>query len=164
MKPHHVHLAHKMTSKGWSTDELNYARKKMSMAEKSVAHTFLDGVIIWFIFLSFFIVNIVSMIFIAPFLLVFPNFYIYILLLVLGFSFGFLFLHIIRDVEHLLGSHHHIFLYILLPYFSLVLGFLVFTYADNNFLNYYFNVREPALFALVYVLSFIIPTLLRKRV
>jgi len=157
MVQHHVHLVEQMRKKGWSEDELRYAHTVMGKTPKTNSHRFIDSVLPWIIFSLFVIGNIVTVLLVAPTLVLFPNPGIYALLLLLGVLFGLLFKIILSDIDHLFTGHHHFFTYILIPYIALIGGFLIFSFVDAQYSNLFFVDRDPLVFGIVYAIAFIIP-------
>jgi len=151
-----------MKKKGWSKAELDYAHETMSKAQKTRSHRTLDSIIMWLLFLIMVIGNIAAIALIMPLMTLFSNTVMIIILLLLGLCFGFLYDVILHDIQHLFKGHHHFFVMILIPYLSIMGGFIILNIAKAQLPNLLFIERDPLKLSLFYVVAFMIPFAISK--
>lgn len=163
---HHDHLVEKLKKKGWSQKELDRVHKvmKQSHSKKTAYHKVLDAAISWVMFIIIILGNIAVLFAVMPTLVLFPNPIIFLILLVLGLAFGFLFELVLSDMDHLFAGHHHVFLYVLIPYLAVTGGIFILNFGMKTLPNVFLIERSALLMSLVYALSFFVPFLLTKLI
>ncbi|HLP79682.1 MAG TPA: hypothetical protein VK158_03555 [Acidobacteriota bacterium] len=158
---HQWHLLTKMKELGWHPNDIAYARYVLTQAPqtKTPWQRFLDASILWIFLIIIGFGNMCVLALSVPLIVIFPNPALYGMLIILGISFGLLCESVIRDIQHFFSGHHQVIVYVLMPYFAAVCGYVLFSKAIQYLPNFFLFDRHPLTMSIIYAVSFLAPLL-----
>ena len=160
------HLINKLQKKGWTKEEIDKVFVILKRAElrKSRTMRFFEHFAYWMILAIILIGNAVIALSLAPLILVFDAFNVYIIIIITGLVFGVLFDNLLSDIP--LTKHHHALNTILIPVIAVVI-FMLMTSITNYvglILELDVVIHNPLVIGLIYTVSIITPHTIKRVV
>lgn len=159
-------LRSELKAKGWSDEEINQSLKILqeSAAHKTKFEHFVDQSIFWVALFILITGNFVISVVLVPFMLVATPIYLYPGLFFIGIAFGKLFDIIIWDIEHLEHSTH-IYPAAFLTAIAIINIYIITVLSNHlaKFLQLETGTHPPILVAVVYVVGFLLPHIIKRR-
>ncbi|MBU0614999.1 MAG: hypothetical protein KJ601_02810 [Nanoarchaeota archaeon] len=156
----------KLSSKGWSADEISKADRifKEAQEKKHILVKFLDEFVYWFVLIVAIIGNTVVSIILVPFLLVFRTAPLYMIVGSIGITFGMLFMTILKDLKEL-EKREHIVAGVFIPALALVNVYFMVSFANHLSTTIRINQiqHNPVIVSVFYVFMFSLPYMLSRR-
>ena len=147
----------KLSTKGWSKEEIAKIKKILKKAKKHPKIVMLDKSVYWIALFLIILGNITFSIFLIPILVTFSNVSMYLIILVLAISFGIIMSIIVRDIENL-ENYHHIAAFIIIIIAGLISFSIIVKVANNNPVAEALSIsHNPYLIGVIYLAGFIIP-------
>ncbi len=152
-------LTKRLEKRGWNKKEILKAVSiiKKAKQEKSAETTFLEKRIYWVLLVVLAAANFAVSVALIPLLISLKGIFLYFILIVMGVVFGVLFELVIRSIEHL-EKKHHVILAVLIPLIALANAFAISRISNGLAKTLDLaNLHNPAIIALVYAVSFVMP-------
>ncbi|MFT4311842.1 MAG: hypothetical protein ACMXYF_01295 [Candidatus Woesearchaeota archaeon] len=145
--------------RGWEQKDLERVKRVMSQSHtrRHPKQKQFDTILPWFLFSIMVLTNIAIMFVIVPLFAVLPNPIIYLILILIGLVFGQLFTTILNDIDHQFRGHHHLFLYIFVPYLAATGGLVIFSLATEQLPNIFYIERSVHVVVFLYIVAFLAP-------
>jgi len=152
-------LIKKLKSKGWTGEDISKAFKIMEKPEKTQTGLFMNRVVYWTALIVTIIGNLFISIVLILFLLALNKTALYAIIATIALTFGLLFNLIINDIENI-DPKHHIMAGIFIPAIALINIYIITILTNDVQIALQIqNPHSPILVSVVYVLAFMLPSL-----
>ncbi|MBW2999066.1 chloride channel protein [Candidatus Woesearchaeota archaeon] len=160
-------LQEKLLEKGWHEEEVAEAVKILGSEEAKkkniIFYQQMSPITYWTMLIVAIIGNLIISMVLIPFLIVLPNFKLYVIIGVIGFAFGALFNLLLRSIENI-DYKHHIVAGIFIPAIAVVNIYVITTLANSlsfsiekGLIRTTLFHQNPILVSLIYVGAFVLP-------
>ncbi len=148
-----------LLKKGWSTDEINHASQIIEDAENSkhLGIKYLDKSLFRALLFLLVIINIVTAIFLFPFIFVLKGEFVNILIALIGFIFGILFTILITDIDRFDHTHHRTFITTFIISGIINLGIIIIVAQAVSREKNIPAIHDPYLLGGTYLVAFLVP-------
>ncbi|MFA5796645.1 MAG: hypothetical protein WC916_01245 [Candidatus Woesearchaeota archaeon] len=148
-----------LLKKGWSADEINHASKIIADAENSkhIGIKYLDKSLFRALLFLLVIINIVTAIFLFPFIFIVKGEFVTILIALIGFIFGVLFTILIADIDRFDHTHHRTFIATFIISGIINLGIIIKVAQAVSIDKNIPAIHSPYILGGAYLVAFLIP-------